>query len=244
MDKKTIFLIAKLTIASFAIAASKTHCPKGEFFNLNRHFCTPCDPCKPGYGILKTCSNFTDAICQICAEGTFSKPTLFGRICQNCSTCAAGVKIIQSCNGTHDTFCEMNKQDENKAHPTVVPRSTIETYIYVIVILSTLLVLAVSGIGGAMWKIRKNRSQQRNRENDPSTASEARCLDVSASSFSSLDDPRMRRFKNDNDSIQSSLLSASGSDKVFKKTLKGRSGFSNFESARPCSGKPGETAQS
>eukprot|EP00794_Sanderia_malayensis_P010483 gene10483-11582_t len=68
---------------------------------------------------------------------------------KKCYTCSNCTNgVISKCTRTNDTVCRRRDIDSK-------------------------------GVGGSgvMWKINGNRRDQRNRESDPSTASEARCLD-------------------------------------------------------------------
>ncbi|KAI1230381.1 Tumor necrosis factor receptor superfamily member 16, partial [Lamprotornis superbus] len=67
--------------------------------------CRECRVCGVGFGLMFSCKDSQDTVCEECPEGTFSSEANFVDPCLPCTTCEDNEVLVRECTAVADAEC-------------------------------------------------------------------------------------------------------------------------------------------
>ncbi|AWP17689.1 putative tumor necrosis factor receptor superfamily member 16-like [Scophthalmus maximus] len=81
-------------------------CNYGYYLNVLSQRCEPCTKCPEGHGMLLSCEQDHDTICELCLVDTYSDQESSRDPCIPCTTCD-DVEVLEACTPVSDTVCQV-----------------------------------------------------------------------------------------------------------------------------------------
>ncbi|NWS86643.1 TNR16 factor, partial [Toxostoma redivivum] len=82
-------------------------CAYGYFQDESSGSCRECRVCEVGFGLMFSCKDSQDTVCEECPEGTFSSEANFVDPCLPCTTCEDNEVLVRECTAVADAECRV-----------------------------------------------------------------------------------------------------------------------------------------